>query len=215
MIMKKFLCLLLAVLLTLGTLALMSSGKNSTDDDGAQSGENNTAQTTDAPENAQTTAPADTDKNTIVDEAGNILSYYNDDITFVLPENYMKLDTETVSSYFDITSGNEVTVLYADALTLYDDMTTELFTALFKESYEADGTVISDISVTHEEIDGFKLTHIYYASEKDGKTQRNTQYIVTVEDTTYFVNITENTEENTLSKKILDTFRILKKAETE
>ena len=187
--MKKLLCIIFALVLSLGaTFVLASCGEPE---------ETTAAQTDPTP-----TAPATPDGYELYD---------NGKISFAYPSGWVKTDGSVVILTDNGGSGNNVTVAYEAKTDIYEKMTLESFNRDFKPAFEAMGMSISNAAVSQTKNSaGVEITKVTYNATMSGVSMKQTLAVLSVDEYTYTVTVTEVKSDATLVDNVLNTIWKLK-----
>ena len=193
--MKRFLTLMLALVLVIGSILTLASCNN------ADSGNDDENEETKATTTVATTTAATTAKTTVVPEGYK--TYKLADFSFVYPEKYsVEKDEAMVLMQGD--SGNNINVVIEDKHSLYDDMTVDSFNSEYKPVYEEMGMTISGVSVEDKTVDGVKVKVLSYKAEFLGVTMSQTQAMFTSGNNTYSLTITVVDGDKSLANNVLE-----------
>lgn len=187
--MKRKITLILSLILVLATLISCGNGS---------------ANTTETTQTTQTTTTA-----AIVIPAG-YAKYNNGRISFAYPKNWTRSSGSTVIFTNPKGNGNNINVFYEDKNTIYDTMTTASFNSDFKPIYEAMGLTISNAKVEHKTTNGEKVTVISYTAKTQGKTIKQTQFVIHSGNLTYTVTVSEFVSDSALAQNIFNTLDVTK-----
>lgn len=171
--MKKLLCLLLAVTMLMGSLFVLSAcdekDKDKDDD-----------KSTEAPGNSSFQMPE-----------GYVI-YENDDISFAYPEGWQKSEMGMMVMLVDMTTGNNITLVYQEKSDIYTTMDVAGFNQLLKPSYESAGMAVSDVKVSQVKNSGnFSVTKISYKATQGGNNFNQLMVVIQSGEYDYIVTVTE------------------------
>ena len=182
--MKRYLCLLLAMVILLLSLSLAACDKAST---------------------------ADEDKKDEITVPDGYTLYDDGKISFAYPEDWEESDGSVAMLMNPTGAGNNITIVYEAKTDMYEKMTLASFNENMKPSYEAMGMTLSNIKVEQTENDaGTKITKLSYNATMSGVSMKQTAYVTTVGSRTYSVTVTETTSDATLVKNVFNTLVAVK-----
>ena len=198
--MKKLLASLLALLLILSLCACTKNEDNQSEDTSAS-----TSETTETSATADTTSKTEQQKPVIPAE---YQLYDNGAISFYYPSAWNVTDG-SITILSDLTTGNNITVVFEAKNDYYATMNTESFNTEMKPMLESMGMSISEASVKQTQNEtGLSMTVIAYTSIYLGAEMTQTQYIVNVDDLTYSVTVTEMVPDAVLVETVFNTLNI-------
>ena len=194
--MKRFLCLLLAMLMLLLSLAMTACDGNKANDDDDD----------DTPSNSEKSESKDAKVN--IPEGYKL--YDNGAISFVYPEDWDKEEESGIVMLQNAEkSANNITVVSEAKSDVYENMTVKDFNEMLKPSLEAAGMTVSGTTVQQTENGiGTKMTKIAYNVSMSGVSMKQTLYIVTAGEKIYSVTFTEVESDANIAKNIFDTLKV-------
>lgn len=183
--MKKIVLTLSVLLVLILALAMTSCGGN-------------TETTTQAPDTTEAPLPA-----------GYTL-YDNGDISFAYPEKLSKTDGSTVI-LTDMTTGNNITVVYEAKTDMYAKMDNNDYAEQFKPMFEAMGMTIAKYNVEQIKNEkGSSLTKVTHTASVEGISMDQTMLITTVGNKTYTVTVTEVVNDDAFVNNVLNSLGLAK-----
>jgi len=137
--------------------------------------------------------------------------YDNGDISFAYPESFVKTDGSTVI-LTDMTTGNNVTVVYEAKTDMYETLDNNGYKTMFKPAFEAMGMSISKYNVEQiaKNAKGISLTKVTHTASTQGKTMEQTMLITTVGNKTYTVTVTEVVNNDAFVNNVLNSLGLSK-----
>jgi len=161
-----------------------------------------------------TTVPVTTTETPVTTKAplpAGYTLYDNGDISFAYPEKLSKTDGSTVI-LTDMTTGNNITVVYEGKNDLYAKMDNDDYAELFKPMFEAMGISVSNYHVEQitKNANGISLTKITHTASTQGSSMDQTLLITTVGNKTYTVTVTEVVNDDAFVNNVLNSFGLSK-----
>ena len=172
--MKKFLSMLLALVVILSAVTIFISCDSDEKDDDATEAVTTTA---------ATTVAATTDSGL---PKGYKL-YKNEDISFVYPESWALLEEDGTVLIQNSETGDNISLTSEPRTDAYDGIDGMKFAEIYSPIYEQLGMGITDIFVKEKETNGIAVTEILYKVYMFDSAfyMMTTQYIFHVDDLTY------------------------------
>ena len=197
--MKKFLALLLCLLMVCTSLVIVSCEE---DEDKPSAETTRTETTTEETAKAETTTEETTEATSVVPTGYQL--YDDGELCFAYPKTWTKTVGSTVILQ-NTSTGNNITVVYEAKTDYYEKLTKSTFQSELKPVLESLGMSISDETVTQVQNDnGMKITEIVYLATAQGRMLKQTMLITTVGERTYSVTITEMQTDDTLNQNVFD-----------
>ena len=131
--------------------------------------------------------------------------FADDCLSFAYPENWKKSTGSTVILTNPTGAGNNITVVYEPQTDLYKNMTAQTFIDTIKPSFDAVNMSIYGVSVTQTTSNGQDVTKINYTASLSGVTMEQTVFVITVDDRTYSVTVTETAQDDALVDTVFNT----------
>ena len=189
-IMKKFLSMLLALVLVLSVLAVFSAcdsdDKKKDDDDKKEA--------------------ATTTENKVEIPDGYKL-YEGDAFSFAYPKSWSVDTTASLPIIKDMTTGNNINIYTEAKTTVYDGLTLERFNSEFVPAYSATGMTVTNASVNNKTTNGISLIEIKYSATMGEINMKQTQFIFTEGESTYTVTVTEVQAVDGLADNVFKTLK--------
>lgn len=137
--------------------------------------------------------------------------YDNGDISFAYPEGFVKQDGSTVL-LSDMTTGNNVTVVYEAKTDMYETLDNNGYKTMFKPAFESMGMSISKYNVEQiaKNAKGISLTKVTHTASLEGTSMEQTMLITTVGNKTYTVTVTEVVNDDAFVNNVLNSLGLSK-----
>ena len=187
--MKRKIAVLLSLIMILASLISCGSGAENTTP---------TTQTTQTTTSTETVIPT------------GYVKYNNGNIAFAYPKNWTRTNGSTTIFTNPNGNGNNITVVYENKNTAYDTLTTASFNSDVKPVYEAMGLAISNAKVEHKTTNGEKVTVISYTAKTQGRTIKQTQFVIHSGNRTYTVTVSEFASDTALVQNVFNTLDVSK-----
>ena len=130
----------------------------------------------------------------------------NGDIYFGYPESWSKMEQSGVSIIMGTTNTNNITVAGEAKTDLYENMDVDEFDTLIKPQLTAQGITVTNVAISNVQNDnGAKITKITLNASVQGITMKQTMLILSTDDKTYCVTITEATTDSDLVSNVFET----------
>ena len=196
--MKRFFSMFIAIIVVMGSIVIFASC-DTTDTN------NEDTKTTTAP---QTTTVVTTVPTPVIPDVYKV--YKNDDLSFVYPKTWDVDESNDMLLIRDEDTGNNINLITEPKHNLYDNLTLEQFNAEYKPVYEQMGMTVTNASVEHKEVNGIKVVVVSYSAEMLGVSMKQSQYMLTLGDSTYSLTITEMVSDAALALNVLNSLKAVK-----
>lgn len=189
--MKRLLCMLLILAMTLtGALALCSCDKG---EDAKETDEK------------KTEAP----KTVVIPEG--YTKFDNGDLSFAYPSDWKKTEGSLTQLINSTGAGNNITVVYEAKTDLYEKSSEAELKNLFSQSMSAVGMSISNFKLSQTKNDFTdKITKMTCTTSIGASSMKQTMLVVTVGERTYTITITEANADQALVDNVFNTLVVLK-----
>lgn len=130
--------------------------------------------------------------------------FKNDDISFAYPDNWGS-EIGSLSILQELSTNNNITVVYEAKTTMYDDMTVSEFKKMMQPSMSSAGLTISNVSISKEKTNNLDVIKITYDISSSGVEIAQTIFITHVDDKTYIITLTEVMSSKELGETLFKT----------
>ena len=194
--MKRFLCLLMVMVMLLLSFTLMACDSDIVNDDDTTSDSGKS----DSKEDKE-------DKEDKVSIPAGYKLYDDGNITFAYPSDWSKEEEDgTVLLMNAEESANNITVVYEPKTDMYENMTVESFNETMKPVFDSVGMSIYNLSISQTKNKaGIDVTKMSFKTTVSGVSMQQTVYCTTIGEKTYSVTITVVDSDSALVKNVLDT----------
>lgn len=181
--MKRYLCLVLALLMILLSFSLTACKDTDKNDD----------------------------KETEASIPEGYKLYENEVLSFAYPEDWTLQDGSTVMLVNPTGTGNNITVVYEAKTDMYETMSLSDFNKQLKPMFEAMGVRVSGTTVDQvTNPNDLDITKITMSSTVSNVTMKQNLFIITVGERTYTITVTEATSDANLPKNVFNTLDLVK-----
>ena len=144
----------------------------------------------------------------IPDAPKGYIMFYNSEIYFAYPENWISQTINEVTRLMPSVGGNNITVSKGEYHSNLDNLTVDSFNKYLLPSLTASGLEVSNLTITHDLTKGFDIATISYDTSTNGINMKQTIYMFKAHDGMYNVMITEVTDDLSLVRTVFNTLGI-------